>query len=69
VAIDETLKPVITEIMCAITMIPIVAQNPASPTIIGSRKYMITPRMVKMDGVNTPPKVPNLLTFAIQILL
>jgi hypothetical protein len=65
VAMEETLNPVVTEIICATTMIPMVAHKPASPTIIGSLKYMITPRIVKIEGTNTPPNVPNLELFAI----
>jgi hypothetical protein len=57
---DDTLRPVAKEITCAITMIPIADNNPASPTIIGSRRYIITPRIVSMEGVKTPEKVPNL---------
>jgi hypothetical protein len=36
-------------------------KNPALPTTQPSRKYMITPRMVKTSGVNTPPNAPNFL--------
>jgi hypothetical protein len=48
-------------------MIPSVDHNPAAPTIIGSRRYIITPRIVNIEGVKTPPKVPNLLIFAIRL--
>jgi len=37
--------------------------NPDSPMIIGSLRYMITPRIVRMEGTKTPPNVPNLFTF------
>ena len=63
-AIDDTLKLVVAEIRWAITIIPMVAIRPASPTIIGKRIYIITPRMVKMEGVKTPLKVLNLLDCA-----
>ena len=33
---------------------------PACPTMNPARRNMITPRMVKIEGVNTPPNVPNL---------
>jgi hypothetical protein len=65
VAIEETLIPVANAIMWATTIIPMVCHSPASPIIIGKRKYMITPRMVNIEGVKTPPKVPNLFDFAI----
>ena len=54
------------EIICATAIIPRVAIKPAWPTIIGSLRYMITPRMERMDGVKTPPKVPNLFDLAID---
>jgi len=63
---EETLKPVEREMMCATTIIPMAAIKPACPTIIGSRKYIITPKMVRIDGVKTPPKVPNLFDFAMS---
>ena len=36
-----------------------VERRPASPTMYGSLIYMITPRIVRIEGVKTPPKVPN----------
>jgi hypothetical protein len=36
-----------------------VGQSPTWPTTQPKRKYIITPRIVKIEGVNTPPKVPN----------
>ena len=40
-------------------MIAIVPKSPELPTTHPRRIYMITPKMVKMDGVKTPAKVPN----------
>ena len=65
VAIEEMLNPVEIELICATAMMPRVASRPACPTIIGSLRYMITPRMDRMEGVKTPPKVPNLFDLAI----
>ena len=65
VAIEATLSPVATEMMCATTMMAIVVHNPAWPTIVGRRRYMITPRIVRIDGVKTPAKVPNFFAPAI----
>jgi hypothetical protein len=61
---DDTLKPVVTEMRCATTMMPSVAKRPPWPTIQGRRMYMMTPRIVRIAGVNTPPKVPNFLVAA-----
>ncbi len=33
--------------------------KPATPTTHPKRKYIITPRMVNMDGVKTPENDPN----------
>ena len=62
---DETLNPVDKDMMWATTMIPIVAISPACPTMVGNLKYIITPKIVKIEGVKTPPKVPNLADLAI----
>lgn len=63
VAIDETLNPVDMEIICATTIIATEVKNPACPTIQGNLRYIITPSIVKIEGVNTPLKVPNLPDF------
>src|SRR5690606_39113181 len=60
---DEMLRPVVTEITCATAMIPRAMYRPALPTTQGRRMYMMTPRIVRIDGVNTPPKVPNFPSF------
>ena len=58
VATDDTLKPVVTAITCAIRIITIAPIKPALPTTHPKRIYIITPRIVKTDGVKTPAKVP-----------
>jgi hypothetical protein len=64
---EDTLRPVVTEMICATIIMPMVAHKPASPIIIGSLKYMITPKRVSIEGTNTPPKVPNLFCFDIWV--
>ena len=59
------IKPVVTDIICAITIIARAYISPASPTTQPSRIYIITPRMVNIDGVNTPAKAPNFFACAI----
>ena len=44
---------------------PKVPKSPASPAIIGRRMYIITPSIVRIEGVKTPPKVPNFFDLAI----
>jgi len=44
-----------------VTMISVFAR-PTFPTTQPNRRYMITPRIVRIDGVNTPAKVPNPLS-------
>jgi hypothetical protein len=36
-----------------------VPSKPTFPTTQPNLRYMMTPRMVRMEGVNTPPKVPR----------
>lgn len=57
--IEEILNPVVIEITCAIKTMKIEPHSPAFPTTHPNLRYMITPSMVRMDGVNTPPKAPN----------
>ena len=64
VAMDEILKPVETEIICANKIMTRALIRPAWPTTHPRRIYMITPKIVKMEGVNTPAKVPNFLGLA-----
>ena len=59
VAIEATDRPVVMEMICATRMIKRVIHKPACPVIQGKRRYMMTPRIVRMEGVNTPAKVPK----------
>jgi hypothetical protein len=46
--------------MCANKIIEINMKIPLElPTTVPNRIYMITPKIVSKEGVNTPPKVPN----------
>jgi hypothetical protein len=45
----------------AITTMPTAPANPTFPTTHPALKNRITPRIVRIDGVNTPMKVPNFL--------
>jgi hypothetical protein len=36
-----------------------VPANPTWPTTQPNRRYMITPRIVRIDGVKTPPNMPR----------
>jgi len=42
--------------MVTMTRVP---RSPTLPTTHPNRRYMITPRIVRIDGVKTPPKVPR----------
>lgn len=55
---DATDKPVVTEITWANKTMPIVPSRPAFPRTQPKRWYMITPRIVKIEGVNTPKNMP-----------
>jgi hypothetical protein len=59
---DETLKPVQKETIWAIRTIPMTIYSPACPVIHGNRIYIITPRIVRMEGVKTPENVPYFFT-------
>jgi hypothetical protein len=59
VAIAEMEKPVRSVIDLAITRMIRALRTPACPTTKPARMNMITPKMVSIDGVNTPPNVPN----------
>jgi len=65
---EATLKLVVIEIIWAITIIAMVFINPACPIMVGNLKYIITPNMVKIEGVKTPLKVPNFLFFDILFI-
>jgi len=59
VAIAEIDSAVRKVIDVEIVTISRVAGSPTFPTTQPKRRYMITPRIVRIDGVNTPPKVPR----------
>ncbi len=53
------LRPVSKVIAVAIVTMINVFRRPALPTTQPNRRYMITPRIVRIDGVKTPPNVPR----------
>ena len=53
-AMDNEVRKVIEVANVTMISVPI---SPTLPTTQPKRKYMITPKTVSMDGVNTPPKV------------
>ncbi|MEJ2503387.1 MAG: hypothetical protein P8177_08760 [Gemmatimonadota bacterium] len=58
-AIMLMLSPVRKVIDVASVTITSAPSSPTLPTTHPKRRYMITPRMVRIDGVNTPPNVPS----------
>ena len=61
VAMEDSESPVAAVIPLARRMMQIPPSSPVLPTAQGSRRNMITPRMVSSVGVKTPAKVPNSL--------
>jgi hypothetical protein len=55
-AMDNAVRNVILVDMVTIISVPI---RPTLPTTHPNRRYIITPRIVRIEGVNTPPKVPS----------
>jgi hypothetical protein len=55
-AIERPVKNVIPVERLTMAKVPI---SPTFPTTQPKRRYIMTPRMVKMEGVNTPPNVPR----------
>jgi len=53
-AIESDVKKVINVDKVTIRRVP---KRPTFPTTHPKRKYIITPRIVSIDGVKTPPKV------------
>jgi len=51
---ERAVKNVIAVEMVTIRRVPI---RPTFPTTHPNLRYMITPKMVSIDGVNTPPNV------------
>jgi hypothetical protein len=53
------MEKAVTNVMeVAMKTIKRVETRPAFPTTQPNRRYIIAPKMVKIDGVNTPSKVP-----------
>jgi hypothetical protein len=55
-AMDKAVKNVMAVARVTIKSVPM---SPTFPTTQPNRKYMITPRIVRIEGVKTPPKVPS----------
>jgi len=55
-AIESAVRKVMPVEMVTMSSVP---SNPALPTTHPNRRYMMTPRIVRIDGVNTPPNVPR----------
>ena len=62
VATAEKAKVVMTVMALARTTTRKTRMRPRCPTSHPVRRYMITPRMVRMVGVKTPTKVPSLFS-------
>ena len=66
-AMESDVRKVMEVARVTMISVPI---SPTFPTTQPKRKYMITPKTVSMDGVNTPPKVfscPPLCVFSFLI--
>jgi len=55
-AMESAVKKVIAVDRVTITKVPI---KPTCPRTQPNRRYIMTPRMVRILGVKTPAKVPN----------
>lgn len=64
VATDEKDSVVMSVIEFAIKTTKMTRRRPRWPTNHPVRRYMITPRMVRMVGAKTPRNVPNFLEFS-----
>ena len=69
VATDEKDRVVMSVIAFAIKTMKMTRRKPRCPTNHPERRYMITPRMVRIVGVNTPRSVPNFLEFSSFMVL
>ncbi len=55
----------VTKVMAlARATMPKVGSSPALPITQPARRYMMTPRMVRIEGVKTPMKAPSFLRSA-----
>ena len=59
VAIADSDSAVSVVIAFAANTIPTATTHPDCPTTWPNRRNMMTPRIVRTHGVNTPPNVPN----------
>ena len=59
-AMESDVRKVMSVPRVTITSVPI---SPTLPTTHPKRKYMITPKTVRIEGVKTPPKVFNPCAF------
>jgi hypothetical protein len=55
-ATDKAVTKVIEVETVTIRSVP---NSPTLPSTHPNRRYMITPRIVRIEGVNTPPNVPS----------
>ena len=62
VASEDTDNAVISVMAFAKPTIAIVPQIPAFPTTHPNLRYMMAPKMVRIDGINTPRSVPYFFT-------
>jgi hypothetical protein len=58
VVMEDRDRPLVVVMMKDVRMMSQAPRRPAFPTTHPSRRYMITPRMVRRVGVKTPAKVP-----------
>ena len=65
-AIESPVKKVMAVAMVTISKVP---AKPTWPTTHPKRRYIITPKMVRIEGVNTPPKVPSPLAFCLVLFV
>jgi hypothetical protein len=70
VAIEDNDSAVDAVMVIHVAIINHEPSKPAFPTNHPCRRYMMTPRMVTIVGVNTPENVPNpLLFFCIDVYI
>jgi hypothetical protein len=63
---EGILRSSVTKVVYQITMIMSAVIRPVFPTTQPSLIYMITPKMVRTDGVYTPAKAPNFFALAMN---
>jgi hypothetical protein len=64
--IEREVRKVMAVDRVTINKVPI---KPTFPTTQPNLRYMIAPRMVRRDGVKTPPKVPSLVDLILSVVL